>query len=139
MGESLSDIDGYVVVRVSMVGIDKSGATGVMILKSIDNRVLTMSAFSPEVATQIERFRRGDRTSIPTVYKMIEELAETQGLFLKEVKIYSVNDVLRANLSFEGKERSITLSHYRASDAIALAVYYNIPIKLEEGLLHDEF
>ena len=45
--------------------------------------------------------------------------------------------VLRANLYFTGK-KDIVLRNYRASDAVALAAFYNIPILVRKTLLKDK-
>ena len=72
----------------------------------------------------------GDDTggeSAPSIYKMIEDICEENELVLVKVKIYESGEVLRANLYFTGK-KDLVLRNYRASDAMALAAYYNIPI-----------
>lgn len=128
----------YVTVRVSEVGFaDQSGIEGVVVLAADDDRVFTMRAFSGEVAMHMQRFNRGDRSSIPSVYNMVEELAEKEGLHLAGVKVFSVGQVLRADLQFLGKGKEMLLSGYRASDSIALAVFYDAPIMLEKSLLES--
>ncbi len=53
-----------------------------------------------------------------------------------EVRIYQSESILRANLYFQNRKKEIlTLRNYRASDAIALATYYDVPIKLRKALL----
>ena len=52
------------------------------------------------------------------------------------VKIYESGDALRANLYLTGKN-DLVLRNYRASDAVALAAYYNIPIMVRKTLLQD--
>jgi bifunctional DNase/RNase len=44
--------------------------------------------------------------------------------------------VLRANLYFSGK-KDLVLRNYRASDAMALAAYYTIPILVRKNLLKE--
>ena len=57
-------------------------------------------------------------------------------LLLLEVRIYQSETILRANLYFQNKKKEILiLRNYRASDAIALAAYYDVPIKLRKTLL----
>ena len=72
--------------------------------------------------------------SIPSVYQMIGEICEENELVLVKVKIYESGEVLRANLYFTGR-KDIVLRNYRASDAVALGAFYNIPILLRENLL----
>ena len=55
---------------------------------------------------------------------------------LVKVKIYESGDALRANLYLTGK-RDLVLRNYRASDAVTLAVYYNIPIMVRKNMLQD--
>ncbi len=130
----------YVRMRVTEVGYaDQYGLQGVVVLMSDDQKKFPITAFSGEVADHIQRFLKGDRTSIPTIYKMMEELAETHSLYLDSIQIYQKSNVLRANLCFRGKDGPLTLKNYRASDSIALATYYDAPINLRKDILdHTE-
>ena len=94
-----------------------------------------MHAFSGEVARHISSFM-DEQQSIPTIYKMLEEICEENGIFLVKVKIYESGEALRANLYFTGK-KDMVLRNYRASDAVALAVYYKIPILVRNNLLQE--
>jgi len=67
---------------------------------------------------------------------MIEEICEENELILVKVKIYESGAVLRANLYFTGK-KDLVLKNYRASDAMALASYYTIPILVRKNLLKE--
>ena len=67
---------------------------------------------------------------------MLEEICEENGIFLVKVKIYESGEALRANLYFTGK-KDMVLRNYRASDAVALAVFYNIPILVRNNLLQE--
>jgi bifunctional DNase/RNase len=67
---------------------------------------------------------------------MLEEICEENGIFLVKVKIYESGEALRANLYFTGK-KDMVLRNYRASDAVALAVYYKIPILVRNNLLQE--
>jgi bifunctional DNase/RNase len=129
----------YVLASISDVGfVDPYGMEGALILRSKDGKVFHMRAFSGEVARHIERFRQGDKNSIPTIYNLVNEIADLGDLLLTEVRVYPSGSALRANLYFKGKERSIILRHYRASDSIALAAYYDIPIKVKKDLFYDD-
>ncbi len=132
-------VDGvYVPVKVTKVGYtDSTGMQGVLVLVAEDGRKLPVSAFSGEVASHIQRFLNGDRISIPTIYNMMEELAERESLLLDKVAIYESGNVLRADLFFKTKEKELTLRNYRASDAIALAVYAEAGISVQDKLLRD--
>ena len=126
----------YLPMRVAEVGYaDQYGLQGVVVLAAPDGKKFPISAFSGEVADHIKRFVEGDRTSIPTIYKMLEELAETQAMYLEYVQIYPKSNVLRANLVFRGKESTLELRNYRASDSIALAAYYDAPITIRKDLV----
>jgi bifunctional DNase/RNase len=128
----------YVVVRVSEVGFaDNNGMEGIVLLTGEDERVFTMRAFSGETAMHMQRFSRGDRSSIPSVFNMVEDLAEREGLHLAGIKVYPSGEVLRADLQFLGREKEMVLSGYRASDSIALAIFYDAPIMLESSLLES--
>ncbi len=72
----------------------------------------------------------------PQSIKMIEEICEENELILVKVKIYESGEVLRANLYFTGK-KDLVLRNYRASDAMALASYYTIPILVRKNLLKE--
>jgi len=127
--------DDYVYVKVTKVGFaDPEGAQGFLVLTADDGRSFPMSAFSGEVADYIARFQRGDRISVPSVYKMIAELADSQSLFLSEVEVYERGNVLRADLYFSCRGGNFILRNYRASDSIALATYYDVPIKIKKKL-----
>ena len=125
----------YESVRIGYVGfVDPYAVEGLIILKSDDGREFHMRAFSGEVARHISGFGRPEGESIPSVYRMIEEICEENELVLVKVKIYESGEVLRANLYFTGR-KDIVLRNYRASDAVALGAFYNIPILLRENLL----
>lgn len=128
----------YVPVRISYVGfVDQVGLEGVVILKAEDGREFPMRAFSGEVARHISRFQEGDKGAIPTIYNLVEEIAAMAELMLTEVRVYQTGTVLRANLYFQGRRGEIVLRNYRASDSIALAAYYEAPIKVRKSLFEE--
>ncbi len=130
--------DDYITAKISYVGsADPYGLEGVLVLKSDDGREFHMRAFSGEVAAHIARFQAGDKQSIPTVYNLIEELAELKNLLLTEVRVYQSGSTLRANLYFKDKDGEIVLRNYRASDSIALAAYYDISIKVRNNMFNN--
>jgi hypothetical protein len=94
-----------------------------------------MHAFSGEVARHISSFHSGKET-VPTIYKMLEEICEENETVLVKVKIYESGEALRANLYFTGK-KDLVLRNYRASDAVALAVFYKIPILVRASMLRE--
>ncbi len=100
-------------VKVAEVGFtDESGAEGLVLLKSDAGRAFAMRAFSGESAMHMQRFSRGDRSSIPSVFNMIEELADNEGLHLSGVEVYPAGDVLRADMQFLGKGKDRLLGGY---------------------------
>ncbi len=128
----------YVLARISQVGqADQLGLEGVLVLISEDGKEFPMRAFSGEVAQHILRFQKGDKVSIPTIYNLVEEIAVMQDLLLVEVKVYQSGIVLRANLYFKKRGGDLILRNYRASDAIALAAYYDVPIKVRKSLFEE--
>ncbi|HEX9677147.1 bifunctional nuclease family protein [Nitrososphaera sp.] len=130
--------DDYVDARISYVGfVDQVGLEGVVILKSEEGREFPMRAFSGEVAKHISRFQEGDKGGIPTVYNLVEELAAMGDLLLTEVRVYQSGNVLRANLYFKTRKGELILRNYRASDSIALAAYYDMPIKVRKSLFEE--
>ena len=132
------DDEEYIPARISYVGfVDQLGLEGVVILKSDEGKEFPMRAFSGEVARHISRFQEGDKGSIPTIYNLVEEIAVMQDLLLVEVHVYQSGSVLRANLYFRSKKGEIILRNYRASDSIALAAYYDIPIKVRKNLFEE--
>ncbi len=139
MSESPFKEDEYITAKISYVGfVDQVGLEGVVILKSEDGKEFPMRAFSGEVARHISRFQEGDKGSIPTIYNLVEEIAVMEDLLLVEVRVYQSGSVLRANLYFKGRrEGEIILRNYRASDSIALAAYYDIPIKVRKNLFEE--
>jgi bifunctional DNase/RNase len=128
----------YIPARISYVGfVDNVELQGFVVLKSEDGKEFPMSAFSGEVAKHISRFLAGDKGSIPTIYNLVEEIAVIQDLLLVEVHVYQSGSVLRANLYFKNKGGELVLRNYRASDSIALAAYYDIPIKVRKNLFEE--
>lgn len=128
----------YIPARISSVGFaDQLELEGIVVLKSEDGKEFPMRAFSGEVARHILRFLKGDKGSIPTIYNLVEEIAVMQDLLLVEVHVYQSGSVLRANLYFKTREDQLVLRNYRASDSIALAAYYDIPIKVRKNLFEE--
>ncbi|MBI3842974.1 MAG: bifunctional nuclease family protein, partial [Thaumarchaeota archaeon] len=58
-------------------------------------------------------------------------------LLLVKVKVYESGNVLRANLYFTGKNE-LVMRNYRASDALALAAFYSVPILVKKTLLKEK-
>jgi len=126
----------FVIVKVSEVGFaDEDGLEGLVLLRAQNDGSFTMRAFSGETAMHMSRFDKGDRSSIPSVYNMIEEFAERDGLHLAGIEVYPSGTVLRSDLQFVGKGKEMLLRGYRASDAIAIALFYDAPILLHRSLL----
>ena len=127
----------YVTVKITNIGfVDEYGIEGLLLLAADDGREFHMHAFSGEVARHISSFLSG-KESVPTIYKMLEEICEENEMVLVKVKIYESGEALRANLYFTGK-KELVLRNYRASDAVALAVFYKIPILVRTNLLRNE-
>ena len=127
----------YEVAKISHIGfVDPYAVEGLLILKAENGKEFTMRAFSGEVARHISSFIKEQRDAIPTIYNMIEQICEENEIVLVKVKIYESGEVLRANLYFTGK-KDIILRNYRASDGIALAAFYNIPILIRKNLLKE--
>ena len=128
----------YTSAKITHVGfIDPYSIEGIVILQSDDKKEFHMRAFSGEVARHVKSFLENQRDSLPTIYHMIEEICEQNEMLLVKVKVYESGSVLRANLYFTGK-KDIVLRNYRASDAVALAAFYNIPILVRKTLLKDK-
>ncbi len=126
----------YECVTIEHIGfVDPYAVEGLVILRADDGRQFPMRAFSGEVARNITSFLDGD-SDFPTIYRMFEDVCEHGEMFLVKVKIYESGQALRANLYLAGKNEMI-LRNYRASDALALAVYYNAPIMLRKSLFAD--
>jgi bifunctional DNase/RNase len=131
--------DSFVSVEVTQVGFaDEDGAEGLIWMKSGDLRMFAMRSFSGEVAIHMKRFMDGDRSSIPSIFNMVEEMAERDGLHLAGVKVYPAGEALRADMQFMGRGKDLLLRGYRASDGIAMALFYDAPILLQNSLLQSE-
>jgi len=130
------DLDYEVVKIVNLGFVDPYGNEGLIVFKSDENKEFHMRAFSGEVSRHIASFMDGDHDTVPTIYKMLEDVCEQNEQVLVKVKIYDSGDALRANLYLTGK-KDMVLRNYRASDAVALSVYYNIPILVRKTLLQD--
>ena len=128
----------YVTTKIVHVGfVDPYGLEGLVVLRADDEKEFHMRAFSGEVARHISNFVEGERGAIPTIYNMIEEISEINERVLVRIKVYESGSVLRANLYFTGKQE-IVMRNYRASDAIALASFYNVPILVRKNLLKEK-
>ena len=126
----------YESVKIDYVGfVDPYAVEGMVVLKSYDGKEFHMRAFSGEVAKHISSFIENQEPA-PTIYKMVEEICEENELILAKVKVYESGEVLRANLYFTGK-KDLVLRNYRASDAMALATFYKIPILVRKNLLKE--
>lgn len=131
----------YDSVKIGYIGfVDPYGIEGMVVLKNDSDKEFHMRAFSGEVARQIISFGQDkpqdDVEAPPSVYRMLEEICEENELILVKVKIYESGQVLRSNLYFTGK-KDMVLKNYRASDAIALGTFYNIPILVRKNLLKE--
>ena len=127
----------YESVKIDYVGfVDPYAVEGMLVLKGDDGKEFHMRAFSGEVARHISSFTESAGDSVPSIYKMMEEICEENELVLVKVKIYESGEVLRANLYFTGK-KDMVLRNYRASDAMALGALYNIPILVRKNLLKE--
>ena len=128
----------YDSVTIDYVGfVDPYAVEGMVVLKADNGKEFHMRAFSGEVAKHISSFDDTDGEHAPSIYRMIEEICEENELTLVKVKIYGSGDVLRANLYFTGK-KDLVLRNHRASDALALAAYYKIPLLVRKKLLKEK-
>ena len=125
----------YETVKIEELGLIDP-LTGAMILKSMDQKEFHITAFSSEVAQYIANFMGGKREEVPSIYNMFERMCEENEEVLVKVKIYETGGIFRANLYFTGR-KEILLKYYRASDAIALATFYNVPILVRKDLLKE--
>lgn len=131
----IDDIDpDYETVKIDQIGIIDSH-TGAVVFKD-ESVEFTMSGFSSEVANIIYNFLEEKRDDPPTIYRLIEQICEENELFLVKVKIYESGGIFRANLYFTGK-KDLIFRNFRASDAIALATYYSIPILVRKSMLKE--
>ena len=127
----------YESVKIDYVGfVDPYAIEGMVILKADNGKEFHMRAFSGEVVKHISSFGENEGAQVPSIYKMIEEICEENELVLVKVKIYESGEVLRANLYFTGK-KDLVLKNYRASDALALATFYTIPVLVRKNLLKE--
>ncbi|TFH00428.1 MAG: hypothetical protein E4G77_05025 [Nitrosopumilus sp.] len=125
----------YESVKIDYVGfVDPYAVEGMVVLKAPNGKEFHMRAFSGEVAKHISSFSETSEDTVPSIYKMIEDICEENELLLVKVKIYESGEVLRANLYFTGK-KDLVLRNYRASDALALGAFYKIPILVRKNLL----
>ena len=130
----ISDLDSNSqALTIEQVGVSPSGE-GIVILKTEEGVKFPISSFSIETAKNILDFKEGNLNQLPSLYNMLETICETLGLILVKVRIYKSGDALRSNLYFTGK-KDLVLRNYRASDAIALAIFYHIPILVKKELL----
>ncbi len=128
----------YEHVKISHVDIvDPYGVEGILVMQAESGKEFLIRAFSGEVAKHITSFVNGHRDTVPTVYNMFEEVCELNEILLVKIKVYESGNVLRANLYFTGK-KDLVMRNYRASDAIALASFYTVPILVRKNLLKEK-
>ena len=133
MPMNIDDVDtDYETVKIDQVGIIDP-LTGAILFKDETVEFL-MSGFSSEVAGFISGFLEGRREDPPTIYRLVEQICEENEILLVKVKVYESGGIFRANLYFTGK-KDMMFRNFRASDAIALATYYNIPVLVRKSLL----
>lgn len=125
----------YETVKIAEIGL-VDPLTGALVFKSDSGQEFHITAFSSETARYISDFLQDQREVPPTVYKMIEQICEESELLLVKVKIYESGGIFRANLYFTGR-KEIVLRNFRASDAIALATFYKIPILVRKNILQE--
>lgn len=131
----INEIDpDYETVKIDQIGIVDS-LTGAVVFKD-ETVEFAMSGFSSEVARCISDFLEEKRDDPPTIYRLVEQICEENGLLLVKVKIYESGGMFRANLYFTGK-KDLIFRNFRASDAIALATYYSIPILVRKSMLKN--
>jgi len=128
----------YEVAKITYIGfVDPYAVEGMLVLTADNDKEFHMRAFSGEVARYISNFKEDEKNPVPTIYKMLEEICEENELMLVKVKIYESGEVLRSNLYFTGK-KDLVLRNYRASDGLALATFYKIPILVRKNLLKEK-
>ena len=128
----------YDSVKIDYVGfVDPYAVEGMVVMKADNGKEFHMRQFSGEVVKYIQSFNESEDETVPSIYRMIEEICEQNELTLVKVKIYESGDVLRANLYFTGK-KDLVLRNHRASDAMALGAYYKIPILVRKKLLKEQ-
>lgn len=126
---------GYVQVKIGNMGyMDEYAIQGIVVFRSDSGKEFHMNAFSGEVVKHMASFGEEDR--IPSIYGMVEEICEACEMMLVKVKIYESGGAMRANLYLTGR-RDLVLRNYRASDAVALASLYKVPIMVREELLKE--
>ena len=64
---------------------------GLVVLTSSDKKEFYMRAFSGEVSRHIASFLDGDHDSIPTIYKMLEDVCEANELLRTVISIGAIN------------------------------------------------
>jgi len=135
--DDIQDPD-YDVAKLTYVGfVDPYAVEGMLVLTADNGKEFHMRAFSGEVARHISSFNEETKDSVPSIYKMVEEICEENEIMLVKVKIYESGEVLRANLYLTGK-KDLVLKNYRASDGLALAIFYKIPILVRKNLLKEK-
>ncbi len=122
----------YETVKIKHIGLIDP-LTGGIVFKDDDMQFQT-AGFSSEIAKYIVDFLHEKREDPPTIYRLVEQICEETEILLVKVKIYESGGIFRANLYFTGK-KDLVFRNFRASDAIALATYYNIPILVRKSLL----
>ena len=132
----IDEIDSdYETVKIEHVGA-LDPLTGAIVFKDETVEFL-MTGFSSEVARFISDFLDGKREEPPSIYRLVEQICEENEIHLVKVKIYEGEGIFRANLYFTGK-KDLIFRNFRASDAIALATFYSIPILVRKSLLKNK-
>ena len=122
-----------VVLIIDQIGIIPHGE-GAVILKTEEGIKFPIFSFSADIAKLISNFKEGHLDAIPSTYNMLENICENLGMVLVKIRIFENGKSLRSNLYFSGK-KDVILRNYRASDALALAALYRVPILVKKDLL----
>ncbi len=127
---------GFVNVEVTQVGFaDEDGAEGLIWMKSEDMRMFAMRAFSGRGGHAHEEVHR---TATARRYRPSSTSSRSsprgRGCTWQGVEVYPAGEALRADMQFMGKGKDLLLRGYRASDGIAMALFYDAPIMLQSSL-----
>jgi uncharacterized protein len=122
-------------MRVVAVGITADDARPVLLLEETAgrHRLLPVWVGLPE-AVAIERERNGVRTARPMAHHLIGEVIGSFGRRLEQVCITNLADgVFHAELVLDAG----TVVSARPSDAVALALHLEVPIRCEAAVLDE--
>lgn len=120
-------------MRVAAIGVDPERSTPVLVLREVGDRQRLLAVWIGESeATAIELERTHTALPRPLAHQLVAQVLTVTGQHLQSVRVTTLDDgIFHAELVLDSDIRVAA----RVSDAIALALHLDVPIRAEESVL----